>query len=38
MHNAINLTVELGKDYLALPGGIREGFTEEVTLKPRLGE
>ena len=37
-HSVINLTIELGKDYMALSGGIREGFTEEVTLEPRPGE
>lgn len=30
----INLTMELGKDDMALSGEIREGFTEEVTLDP----
>ena len=31
-HNVINLTMELGKDDMALSGEIWEEFTEEVTL------
>ena len=30
-HSVMNLTMELGKDDMALSGEIREGFTEEVT-------
>lgn len=33
-HSVMNLTMELGKDDMALSGEIREGFTEEVTLNP----
>lgn len=34
----INLTMESGNGDVALPGGIRESFTEEVPLELRLGE
>lgn len=37
-HNGINWTVESGNGNRASPVGIREGFTEEVTLELRLGE